>query len=119
MGQAAADTGISASGVPGTGAPAKEIDPQLELMLVEAAKDAARLRKQMAQVTVASGAVLAFVGAGLAIASLVNLVGSTKAAQGGGDPGLTAGFTATALLFALVLFGVGLWFVVKGLGDRG
>jgi amino acid transporter len=91
----------------------KEIDPQLELMLEEAAKDAARLRKQMAKVTLASGVVLAVVGAGLAVSSLVNLLGAEKTA----DAGLTAGFTATALLFALVLFGVGLWFVIKGLND--
>jgi hypothetical protein len=91
----------------------KEVDPQLELMLVEAAKDAARLRKQMAKVTLVSGAVLALVGAGLAVSSLVNLLGAEKTA----DAGLTAGFTATALLFALVLFGLGMWFVIKGLSD--
>ena len=91
----------------------KEVDPQLELMLVQAADDAARLRKQMAKVTLASGVVLALVGAGLAGASLMNLLGAENTA----DAGLTAGFTATALLFALVLFGIGLWFVIKGLSD--
>ena len=94
-------------------------DPVQELMLEQAARDAAELRRQMAQVRVVSGALAALVGLVVAVGTMVSFAATARAAATApGGAGLRAGFFGVAMLFGVVVFGFGLWLLMRGLSDQ-
>lgn len=97
---------------------AESDDPALEILFEEAARDTARLRKQLGLVTLASGLVLVVAGLIAALGALAMYVQSRLAADSlAGGAATQVSFIGVAIVVAALLLGAGVWFVLKGLAQ--